>query len=106
MSNIITMWQKITSLDQLLDIDEGSIVAIYPLGGHPRDSFDRSEAGLFLHGLIVENDRMMQKVDLSLLNGMPTSADMCVDEHGEMMINSTSKTYTEVVSEGLWWMLC
>jgi len=96
------MWVKITSIEQLASLHEGSMIAIYPLQGAPGDSFDESDPEQVSHRLVSENyieENMLSTTALQRKDEAFTATGI-----GGIMFSPGGISYVDIIEQGTWWM--
>lgn len=98
------MWVKITSLEQLESLHPGSLVAIHPLQGPPRDSFDDSDQDQVAQRLVAENDKDAKMIHTTSLQRKEESRTITSASMGNMILGSGDVAYADVIEQGVWWL--
>lgn len=98
------MWVKITSIEQIEKLHEGSLVAIHPMQGPPRDKFDDSDADQVSQRLIAENDRDAKMLHTTSLQRKEEARTITSASMGSMILGMGDITYADMIEQGVWWI--
>lgn len=98
------MWVKITSIEQLASLHEGSMVAIYPLQGAPSDSFDESDPEQVSHRLVSENYVEENMLTTTALQRKDEARILTPAGMGGIMFSPGGISYVDIIEQGAWWM--
>lgn len=98
------MWVKITSFEQLEQLHEGSSIAIHPLQGYQRDTFDDSDLDQVSHRLVAENDPKGKMICTTALQRKEQSRTVTSSSMGSMMLSTGYINYADIVEHGTWWV--
>lgn len=98
------MWIKVTSLEQLAALQIGSPIAIHPLQGPPRDTFDESDADQVSHRLVSANDAQSKVLTTISLQRKEEARTVTSASMGSMMLGSGEMSYADAIEHGTWWI--
>lgn len=98
------MWTKITSISQLEALHEGSMIAIHPLQGPPRTTFDDSDIDQVAHRLVAENDTKAKMISTAPLQRKEQVHTIGSGSMGHMMLDAGYISYADVIEHGVWWV--
>lgn len=98
------MWIKITTIEQLQTLHEGSMVAIHPLQGPPRPIFDDSDRDQVSQRLVSENDTDAKMICTTTLQRKEAANTVTSRGMGNMMLADGYMGYTDVIERGNWWI--
>jgi|GEM_PF-2145812 len=98
------MWTKITSIEQLEALHEGSLVAIYPLQGAPRATFDDSDPDQVSQRLVAQNDIADKMINTTVLQRKEEAHTITSSGMGSMILGSGYISYVDVIEHGTWWV--
>ncbi len=98
------MWTKITTIEQLEALHEGSVVAIHPLQGHPNEVFDDSDPDQVSQRLVADNDRKKHMIHMSNLQRKEHARTVTSSSMGSMILDSGYKNYADIIEQGVWWI--
>ncbi|MCB0696519.1 MAG: hypothetical protein KDC07_04095 [Chitinophagaceae bacterium] len=98
------MWIKITALEQLEALHEGSLVAIYPLQGAPRAEFDDSDPDQVAQRLVSENDKNTKMIHTTSLQRKEEAHTITSSGMGSMILGSGYVNYADIIEAGIWWI--
>lgn len=98
------MWVKITSIDQVAALHAGSMIAIHPLQGAPRDTFDDTDPDQVSHRLVAENDAEEKMINTTPLQRKEEARTVTGAGMGSMMLGSGYVGYVDMIEQGVWWM--
>lgn len=98
------MWTKITSIEQLEALHEGSLVAIYPLQGAPKSVFDDSDPDQVSQRLVAQNDTEEKMINTTSLQRKEESHTITSSGMGSMMLGSGYINYVDIIEHGTWWV--
>lgn len=98
------MWTKITSIEQLEALHEGSLVAIYPLQGAPKAIFDDSDPDQVSQRLVAQNDREEKVINTTSLQRKEEAHTITSSGMGSMLLGSGYINYVDVIEHAVWWV--
>lgn len=98
------MWVKINSMEQLESLHEGSMIAVHPLQGPPRDAFDDSDPDQVSHRLVAENDIKARMVSTAPLQRKEQARTVTSGSMGHMILDSGYLSYADMIEQGIWWI--
>lgn len=98
------MWVKVTNLEQLAALQTGSPIAIHPLQGPPRDTFDESDADQVSQRLVSVNDTQNKVLTTISLQRKEEARTVTSASMGSMMLGSGEVSYAEIIEYGNWWI--
>ena len=98
------MWVKITSIEQLEQLHEGSLVSIYPVQGAPKDEYDGSDPDQAKSRLVAENDPKNKMIHMAQLQRKDEARTVTSGSMGSMILDSGHKNYVDIIEQGVWWV--
>lgn len=98
------MWVKITSIEQLEPLHEGAMVAIYPLQGHAKESFDESDPDQVAHRLVADNDVKAKMISTTSLQRKEEARTVTSGRMGSMVLGNGYLSYADVIEQGTFWI--
>lgn len=98
------MWVKITSIEQLETLHEGSPVSIHPLQGPPRETFDDSDPDQVSHRLVAENDVKAKMICTTALQRKELAKTVTSSSMGSMMLGTGYVNYADIIEHANWWV--
>ena len=98
------MWVKITSIEQLASLHEGSMVAIYPLQGAPGDTFDESDPEQVSHRLVSENYVEENMLTTTALQREDEVRKLTTTGIGDIIFSPGGISYVDIIKQGTWWI--
>lgn len=98
------MWVKITSIQQLESLHEGSTIAIYPIQGAPSQTFDDSDPDQVSHKLVSENDKEAKLIHITSLQRKDEARTVTSSSMGSMILGTGDVGYADILEHGNWWI--
>lgn len=98
------MWTKVTNIEQLESLHEGSMIAIHPLQGHPKDDFDESDMDQVSHRLVAENDKKAKMISTTALQRKEQARTITSGSMGHMILDAGYMSYADMIEQGVWWV--
>lgn len=98
------MWTKVTKIEQLELLHEGSMIAIHPLQGHSRDTFDESDIDQVSHRLVAQNDKKDKMISTAPLQRKEQARTITSGSMGHMMLDGGYVSYADMIEQGVWWV--
>ena len=98
------MWVKLTTIEQLESLHEGAMIAIYPLQGAPRTTFDGTDHDQVSQRLLSENDKQAKMIHTTSLQRKEEARTVTSARMGSMILGDGYVGYVDIIEQGVWWV--
>lgn len=98
------MWVKITTIQQLEQLHEGSLIAVHPLQGPRTEVFDDSDPDQVAHRLVAENDSTTRMILTAPLQRKEEARTVTSARMGNLMLGDGHIDYADILEHGTWWI--
>jgi hypothetical protein len=98
------MWTRLTTSDQLKNINIGTLLLKYPIAGDVANSLDINDKDRISVQYVIRNLALREEFDLSLIPYQVEHFLLMISGLSNLSFAAMHKKYLEIISEGNYWI--